>query len=408
LFGPNNSGKTNLAEAIDFISEAHRFGLELAIQRRGGFEAMAFRRMRRTKEPISFRVSARFGAREVERIVRERLGRPDSDVKPSRNLPLVVDYTFALKATSETVETDYSIANEHLLMQWSGSPRTERRVVELTRSEGHAEMAWPTQTSRSGAVSALGEEYPFGAPGFLEYMNEHPRTGLLIPAMRVNRLFGYFSDALSRMRVYQLSPLALRQPSVPTPSADLDRHGENLPSVISFMQKTHPEAWGRVLQAMTAVVPKLERITAYVTPDRRLSLKFYEAGVGRPWSPEEVSDGTMQSLALFTVVHDPRVPLVFVEEPENSVHAWILRHLIDACRKVIGKQVIMTSHSTTLLDQLSPREVSVVWRRDGRTRLQPLTAKEPGALEGWERGKILVSDLLTSGVIADAVPGASE
>lgn len=36
LTGPNNSGKTNFAEAIDFLAEAFRLGLEVAINRKGG------------------------------------------------------------------------------------------------------------------------------------------------------------------------------------------------------------------------------------------------------------------------------------------------------------------------------------------------------------------------------------
>src|SRR5680860_883860 len=56
LVGANNAGKTNVAEAIDFLSDVHRHGLELAVSRKGGFDNVAQRRMRRTKKPLSFSV----------------------------------------------------------------------------------------------------------------------------------------------------------------------------------------------------------------------------------------------------------------------------------------------------------------------------------------------------------------
>src|SRR5688572_32146599 len=46
-------GKSNLADCLDFISEIYRHGLEMAVARKGGYENIAFRRMRRAKGGIS-------------------------------------------------------------------------------------------------------------------------------------------------------------------------------------------------------------------------------------------------------------------------------------------------------------------------------------------------------------------
>ena len=48
VVGPNNAGKTNLVDAVDFLAEAYRFGLEVAVGRKGGFENIAHRKVRRT------------------------------------------------------------------------------------------------------------------------------------------------------------------------------------------------------------------------------------------------------------------------------------------------------------------------------------------------------------------------
>src|SRR5215472_13013669 len=72
LFGPNNSGKTNIAEGVDFVGEVHRFGLELAMQRRGGYEAMAYRKVRRSRQAMQFNVIGRMTLPEVRNAFRGR------------------------------------------------------------------------------------------------------------------------------------------------------------------------------------------------------------------------------------------------------------------------------------------------------------------------------------------------
>jgi AAA15 family ATPase/GTPase len=44
LVGPNASGKTNIADAIDFLSEVYTHGLEIAVAGKGGYENTAFRK----------------------------------------------------------------------------------------------------------------------------------------------------------------------------------------------------------------------------------------------------------------------------------------------------------------------------------------------------------------------------
>ena len=59
LVGANNAGKTNVVDAIQFLAEVTRHGLEAAVGRNGGYENIAYRRQRRTKRPVGFSVRAR-------------------------------------------------------------------------------------------------------------------------------------------------------------------------------------------------------------------------------------------------------------------------------------------------------------------------------------------------------------
>ena len=41
--GPNASGKTNLADAIDFLRHVYAWGLEKAVENKGGYENICYR-----------------------------------------------------------------------------------------------------------------------------------------------------------------------------------------------------------------------------------------------------------------------------------------------------------------------------------------------------------------------------
>jgi predicted ATPase len=109
---------------------------------------------------------------------------------------------------------------------------------------------------------------------------------------------------------------------------------------------------------------------------------------------------------MFCALFDSRSPLTFIEEPENSVHPWIIRVFVDACRSVRDKQVILTTHSPALINYLRPEEVDVVWRRKGRTKVAPLVELDPQAAKLWESGESSIFDLVDSGWIRETIPDA--
>lgn len=56
LVGANAAGKSNFADAVEFLSLVARNGLPTAISDKGGYENICFRRLRRTRGGIQFRV----------------------------------------------------------------------------------------------------------------------------------------------------------------------------------------------------------------------------------------------------------------------------------------------------------------------------------------------------------------
>jgi predicted ATPase len=405
LVGPNNAGKTNVMEAIHFLSEVYEFDLETAINRKGGFENIAHRRMRRTKRPVHFQISASLSIDEA--LVRRVPSRPGGPVEENSQT-IEVQHQFEFRASGQRIEADYAVVLEVIRFVYRSS-RTRRALLTVTRRAGQpldisvldrSHLPSKLRTARERSIVD-----PFDNKSYRDFLERQSSdTSLLITTMRFNSAIATFLRSLAATQLYQLAPLEVRRPGVPTPNADLARHGGNLPALIANMRRERPSAWEHILQAMQRVVPQLEDIKTGFTPDRLLTLQFVERGVGRPWSVDEVSDGTIQSLALFATVFDPRSPLLLIEEPENSVHPWILRVFVEVCRAA-NKQIIISTHSPALINSLLPEELFIVWREQGRTEVQALKEIEPDARDMWERGDTGIFDLVDSGWLKQAVPG---
>jgi predicted ATPase len=393
LVGPNNAGKTNLVDALQFLAEVARSGLEVAVGREGGFENLAFRRQRRTRRRVQFGFQLSLPASEI--------GRPMMvDISALKAATLGVEYSFSLRASSGSRDTDYSVAHETLSLTAPGAG-----VFHMNRANEEVSASW------EGELNATNPENdPLLQPLFddflIRYLENSPDPGgLTLTKLAINPIVQGVLDSLGSTRLFQLTPVECRKPGASTPNPDLDRHGSNLPAVVRHIKQRQPAEWRKTLAAMRNIIPDLTDIETAYTSDRRLTLSFVEDDGQRSWSADEVSDGTVQSLAMFSSLYDARTPLILVEEPENSVHPWIVKRFVDGCREARDKQIIVTTHSPALISYLMPSELTVVWRsNEGHTELSPITSLDPQAESLWASGSINLYDIIDGGWIRQSTP----
>ena len=110
-----------------------------------------------------------------------------------------------------------------------------------------------------------------------------------------------------------------------------------------------------------------------------------------------LSDGTLRYLCLLAILcHPTPPPLVCLEEPELGLHPDILPGLADLLREASGRcQLIVTTHSDTLVDALTdtPESVVVCEKEKGQTRMKRLDKEE---LSHWLE-KYRLGELWSSG-----------
>jgi predicted ATPase len=419
LVGPKGSGKSNVLAALDFIADIYRSGVKFAIDRRGGFANLSFRESGTPRHTMSFEVVISATAGEIW------------DVPPTFLLPDGEEFGASFFATEMRFRHRFSLRGEgeRLISNFDIGDET----IEITRlglrpdvvfKGGRDGFRLKTEVGADASWSWLGMSY-FRSGGDPEnFFSRTIETGLRPTELFIDRLrvlspvVRAFAEYLKKFRSFHLVPTVCRAAAAPTPVADLGVSGENLPAVVyhlkdeiesPWQRSLDPSGspWSRVLDRMTLMLPDLEDIEVVPTIDRLWSLEFLESG-GSRWTAEEVSDGTIRALALFSSVYDPRNALFAFEEPENALHPWILRVFGEACREQSTpphrKQIILTTHSPALVDSLLPSEIAVVWREEGRTQVIPLLELEPDIASPWEDGSIKLSSFLDSGLLRQAVP----
>jgi predicted ATPase len=403
LAGVNAAGKSNFCDALDFLSEVYKLGLRVAVARKGGYENICFRRARRSKGTIEFGIEISISQEEAYRVFR-----------PARykgHWEWVINHTFGFKATSERIGTDFRVLHEELSLSISPLEPSKSlpRVTEIT---GYSRSQKTTNIRfNKKRVHEVAEELGPILARRLTWLHEekverYPETELLITYFqRLLDPLQAFSTAISSFRVFQISPRYGREPGVPIPQPELDRFGSNLPTILAFFRDNHPKVFTDIVSKMRSIIPELETIEVDYVYRKRYGLTFKENAISRPWTAEDVSDGTIQTLAMLAAILDPRSKLVAIEEPENSVHSWILSNLLKTCREASdSKYVFLTTHSMSLIDLLQPEELYVVYKAAGKTRIDSTLFLNTEVKTMLEDGVTTLGEYIQTGAIPEIVP----
>ncbi|MCP9763599.1 AAA family ATPase [Lacihabitans soyangensis] len=105
-------------------------------------------------------------------------------------------------------------------------------------------------------------------------------------------------------------------------------------------------------------------------------LFIYQKYYDEPFDRELISDGTYNIIALLTAVYQSDEPqFLCIEEPENGLHPFVIRKLVDFFRQACedkGHYIWLNTHSQTLVECLTADEVIVVDKSEGETKVTQL------------------------------------
>lgn len=228
---------------------------------------------------------------------------------------------------------------------------------------------------------------------------------------RLKASTGWRSYEYQRIRLH---PDALRQPNVVALQGRLADLGGNLANVFASLPRRKQIGLAEQLCQLVPMFRDVDvRPLGYVAGHHQL--RFEDRWTPDLWyTPEQVSDGTMLTLAFLVLQHqDPPVDLLCIEEPERGLHPWLLGEVLDLLRKLstgqLGPrpvQVILATHSAELLDHARPEEVRFMSRdaTSGAVAVQAADTTTPEWREAYELYQRSLGGLWLAGGLG-GVPG---
>ncbi|WP_224368501.1 AAA family ATPase [Hyalangium versicolor] len=167
----------------------------------------------------------------------------------------------------------------------------------------------------------------------------------------------------------------------------LDEEGTNLPALLNELNRDQladlVERLKKVLSGIEQV--KVSKPRAGQQENVNYALKERMPYQGRNGSslfdiPSwMLSEGTRRITAIFALLaHDPPPSLLCIEEVENGLDPWTIVTVLQALRSAVdaGTQVIITSHSPWLIDQVDLQDILLVERVKGTTQYRRFADKE--------------------------------
>jgi predicted ATPase len=201
---------------------------------------------------------------------------------------------------------------------------------------------------------------------------------LYLPVAASRAPYNPLHVGLASMQFYNLALESLRELTIPSPGAILERKGEFLGDTLGALDEVRPDLKQRVDSYLSAVVPGIAGVDRDEA-GRYVTVVFRAVpgadGEETEFGPEAVSDGTIRAagvlVALFQLAATSgRIPLVGIEEPELALHPAAAGVLFDALTEASEHvQVLVTTQSPDLLDRddVDVSMVRAVTMRDGLT-----------------------------------------
>lgn len=358
LVGPNMSGKSNLVDCLRFLAQAAQTGVVKALVDRGGFSEVLWK-----GTPADHRICITL----------------DFDELTPEGSHSRYGYEISILGSPAGL---ISIEREHLTVERNG-----RTFILADLKNGQ------------GSINRLG-----GA--ILSESTGAPSVSVLelsIPGWEGMDVKNYIAS----WRFYRLVPEVMKQVNAAVAQNFLTQSGDNLSSWMMTLLTKYPNEFRRLKQAATDALPGLVEILSPPTQFATTYLLTREKHLREPINIWRMADGELVFLALLSLILAPAelsAPLFCVEEPETHLHPRLLDTLVEIQTQVQKEygvqaaQVLVTTHSPYLVDQVELEDLVVLEKVEGATRcVRPsskahlkelLQREEVGLGELWYSGAL--------------------
>jgi len=349
LVGGNGVGKTNLYRSLELLSAAARGTLSEEIAREGGLGSVMYAGELKSHEERRLVLEA-----TLDELTDGGLG---FDVDLGFPMQYRNEAGFPAHVVSAAFETEAQVKAESLHLLQRG------KKVTLMERKGPATWA----RDAAGKKQPVGEQLLSSETALSSLRGGFPEIDAVRTTMAGWRFFHSFRTDQDSL---------LRRPSLAVTSPTLASDGANLAAVFATLRHIRQEtvdlddAIAAAFPGATLDVPPPEQTATF-------SMTFPDMPKRR-FGAHELSDGTLQFLALMGALLSYRLPpFIALNEPETSLHPALLPALAATIVKAAERtQVWVVTHSRELADAIAERSgvrPRQVIRREGGTWIEGLS-----------------------------------
>ncbi|AXJ02417.1 putative ATPase [Cyclonatronum proteinivorum] len=177
--------------------------------------------------------------------------------------------------------------------------------------------------------------------------------------------------------------------------------GSNLAAFLYFLKNKYPQHFHRILKTLQLVAPFFGNFLLEPNPyhPEKIELEWLEQGNDIPFKAHILSDGTLRFICLATLLLQPeelQPETILIDEPELGLHPYAIQVLASMLRSVsVKKQLIISTQSTELLNQVELEHVIIAERKNGLTHFFRPDAKDfEEWMEEYSLGELWQKNLL--------------
>lgn len=380
IVGPNASGKSNIFDALAFLSRAVATPLAEALAKGRGEPEEQFRR---TGDDVPVNRMSFAVELLLEREVRDDFGSSPSLPHTRLRYELVVELRPDVRGHVRPMVAEERIRpitkSKDRMKSWVSREFAEAHLVYGASQWKILETEDLPDSGRMFLLKGVRGDKPQGR------LTQVPATRAsssvltsVTTAIEFPLLFAVRQE-IEHWRFLQLEPAAVRQPSVVgSPDDHLLNDGANLAWVLELISQANQSSGAPGLDAVATdlarVIRGFSRVSVRANEARgQWEVYLTTRDEGRV-SARVASDGTLRLLALLAALYEPDQPGVLCfEEPENGINPQRLTAMVNVLRELVSDprpagrgrseglvQLLMSSHSPLLPLRLNSGEILVV------------------------------------------------
>ena len=416
FIGHNGVGKSNLFDAVHFLSElAERDVSEAAADVRNTSDGGC--------SPLDL-VFGRDEDRAIELSADMIVPTEVTDDFGQATKPSITLLTYELKLRYDAQSDRLLVARESLIhaklgdykrfVGFSSSPGFKNSVAEGSRRGGPLISTADDRIMLHGDGGSRGRPAPVG------------RSPLTV--VGGTNTFDYptvlaAKREMASWRVLHLEPSAMRTPDVKSARPrHVSASGGRLPATLHALMSRGPDAQSEVVNRLRQLNSDVEDLDVYPDEIRnQLVLHAKIRGMDKWLYGRSLSDGTLRYIALALMLVDVRDRSVLcIEEPENGIHPSRIPNLVDLLRDYAVdieepvaldnplRQVIVNTHSPEVARQFTFDDIVFVERaltteHGPISVFRPITGTWPA---GLKNGRRPAAEAIDRQAVADFIGGS--